>query len=260
MKRSPGRPGMGPEWEAYVARTARQLAYPPTPPLVVREALGVRTGRTGRQRLGWRAVAAVLALVLVAAALLAVPDVRAAIRDVLRLGGVTIWLDEPDSATQTPPPLPLLESEGYLTGETTLAEARAAVDFPLQLPGYPPGVGAPDRVFLQDLGGPLVVLVWTEPDDPVRVRLALHILGPGATVNKGAPESFIETTVNGDWALWIQGPYVLQVSPPWNPRAQPGSGYLVTGRVLVWEEDGITYRLEGDLSLDDAVRIAESLQ
>ena len=33
----------------------------------------------------------------------------------------------------------------------------------------------------------------------------------------------------------------------------------VSGNVLAWEREGLTYRLEGDLSMEAARRIAESL-
>ena len=35
---------------------------------------------------------------------------------------------------------------------------------------------------------------------------------------------------------------------------------MIDGHVLIWEENKITYRLETDLELDEAIRIAESLQ
>ena len=35
---------------------------------------------------------------------------------------------------------------------------------------------------------------------------------------------------------------------------------LIDGNVLIWEENKITHRLETDLALDEAIRIAESLQ
>jgi hypothetical protein len=35
---------------------------------------------------------------------------------------------------------------------------------------------------------------------------------------------------------------------------------LIDGHVLIWEEDGITYRLETGVTLEEAVKIAESLQ
>jgi hypothetical protein len=34
----------------------------------------------------------------------------------------------------------------------------------------------------------------------------------------------------------------------------------VDGNTLIWEEQGITYRLESNLSLEEAVKIAESLE
>jgi hypothetical protein len=35
---------------------------------------------------------------------------------------------------------------------------------------------------------------------------------------------------------------------------------LIKGHVLIWEQEEITYRLETDLPLEEAVRVAESLQ
>jgi len=35
---------------------------------------------------------------------------------------------------------------------------------------------------------------------------------------------------------------------------------LVNGHVLIWENGEVTYRLETDLSMEEAVKIAESLE
>jgi hypothetical protein len=35
---------------------------------------------------------------------------------------------------------------------------------------------------------------------------------------------------------------------------------LINGHVLIWEEGNITYRLETALPLEEAIKIAESLQ
>ena len=35
---------------------------------------------------------------------------------------------------------------------------------------------------------------------------------------------------------------------------------LVEGNVLLWEQDGVTYRLETELPLDEAIKVAESLE
>ncbi len=67
-----------------------------------------------------------------------------------------------------------------------------------------------------------------------------------------------ETSVKGQPALWTQGPYLLQFER--DGQVIVDTRRLVTGHVLIWVEKGITYRLETDLSLEEAVRIAESLK
>jgi hypothetical protein len=69
-----------------------------------------------------------------------------------------------------------------------------------------------------------------------------------------------ETTVHGGRALWVRGPHVLQVQPsPANGQSSMDMRRLVAGNVLVWEEAGITYRLETTQPLPEALRSAESL-
>jgi hypothetical protein len=66
-----------------------------------------------------------------------------------------------------------------------------------------------------------------------------------------------EARVKGRRAIWTTGPYVLEVGD-----AQ-GVGLdmrrLVRGHALIWTEGALTYRLETDQDLDEAIRIAESL-
>jgi hypothetical protein len=74
-------------------------------------------------------------------------------------------------------------------------------------------------------------------------------------VRKVQVQSVTSTTVNGQAAVWAVGPYTL-----FYRNGDLVEQRLVTGHVLIWEQAGITYRLEGDLSLDEAVSIAESLE
>ena len=91
--------------------------------------------------------------------------------------------------------------------------------------------------------------------------MSLTIFGPSAFAQKSLIEhtSITETTVDGNRAVWTEGEHVLQMQ---NGDYQPVR--LVTGSVLVWTEESesgsITYRLESTLPLEEAVRIAESLQ
>jgi len=249
---------MGQEWETYVQNTARTFAYPPTPDLSRRisERLAAQTARSPKPRL--RMALALLVVVMVLGALLAVPQVRAAVREVLRIGGITLFVEEP---ADTPAPLPPLLVPGEpvyeLAGETTLKNAQKQVYFSIRIPEI---LGAPDHVYLQDFGGHVVVLVWVEPENPLRARLSLHLLAPGVQAFKGEPRIIQETSVNGQRAYWTQGPYILEFRRPYSQQTTHDLRRLVEGNVLIWEQDDITYRLESSLSLEEAVKIAESLQ
>jgi hypothetical protein len=150
-----------------------------------------------------------------------------------------------------------------LAGETTLARAAVGAGFPIRLPAYPADLGAPDRVFLQTQGAPMVVAVWLDPARAGQARAALFEIAPGniglekSGFIKGVPPELQNTTVNGQPAAWTTGPYVLVI--------KSGDGVferVVAGHVLIWAEQGLTYRLElgSEASLAEAVRIAESLR
>ena len=68
-----------------------------------------------------------------------------------------------------------------------------------------------------------------------------------------------ETTVDGERALWVRGPHLLQFREK-NGNVDYDTRRLVNGNVLIWQEDTLTYRLETDLPLEEAVRVAESLR
>jgi hypothetical protein len=280
-------------WELAVQAAARAFPYPPTPDLAgrVRGRLAAPSRRaSGRLRpLAW----ALAALLLILAGLLAVPQVRAALVEVLQIGGIRIFVvpptpsaipppETPAAPSATPSPSPILQVETPavgtpaappatpaavlpaatplasvldLAGETTLEEARRQAGFTIRTPAYPPDLGSPERVFLQDLGGPLVVLVWTVPGQPGSVRLSLHEFGAGTYADKLAPAVVQETTVNGVRAAWTEGPHLLVFR-----SGDAGPRELVHGHTLIWEQGGITYRLETDQDLAEAVRIAESVR
>ncbi len=268
-------------WEARLRATAGALPYPSTPDVAgaVRRRLAAASARlaprsfiTRRPRLAW----AIALVVLLVAGLLAVPEVRAGLLQFLRIGAVRIFLAPPTPtpgeaeaivtalpatgvlpvATSTPRPTPTLAASLIdLGGETTLEEARARFGFPIALPAYPSGLGPPDRVFLQNFGGPMVVLVWLDPAQPDRVRLSLHLLTCDVCATKNDPPVLQTTSVNGQPAIWTEGPYMLQLN-----NGSIDVRRMIEGHVLIWADGPITYRLETDLSLDEAVKIAESLK
>ena len=208
----------------------------------------------------WMSLAALLLLAL----LLLTPQVRAGMGTIIRLGAVRIGLAPAASATATPSPpytgpVPTpLPSLLDLAGATTLDQARAQAGFPIRLPAYPPDLGPPQYVFLQNLNGPMVALVWVDPAHPSSVRLALFELSSDVYIYKSGAHTVTETTVNGQRALWTEGPYLVQVIE--NGQVTFATRVLVNGHALIWTEGDITYRLETTASLDEAVKIAESLR
>jgi hypothetical protein len=70
------------------------------------------------------------------------------------------------------------------------------------------------------------------------------------------PKVIRETQVNGQYAVWAEGVYPLKVSN----GNEIEFTRLMSGHVLIWEGGDVTYRLETDLSMEEAIRIAESLE
>jgi hypothetical protein len=214
--------------DALLRSVSTRLDVPPTPHItVVTDAVLARLDEPA-PRTGWRPVqrvvaAAVAALLALATAMVVSPAVRAAVFDLLRIGGVEIHENQPPPVTPTvDPPLP---------GErdVTLAQARAEASFPLKLPA---DLGAPTHVRLADGTPPRVVtMAFTD----------IH-----------------RTDVDGDPAIYVDRPHVVIYDD------RDGTLREATARLaaatLIWESDGITYRLEGDLTEDEAVAIAESMR
>jgi hypothetical protein len=248
---------ISPEHEETKLRAiARAFPYPPTPDIARSVTLRLEKKASPKRslRLAWIAAALVVAL----AALLAVPTVRAQLAEWIQIGVVRIFQG---SATPTPEPSTtpqptLLPSLLDLDGETTLETARQLASFPVLLPSYPSDLGLPDHVFLQEMDQPFLILVWVNHQQPGRVALSLQTFPPGSiAAEKWNPTSVNETTVNGHSAAWVTGPYLIRLR-----NGNLDMRRLVEGNVLVWEQDGLTYRLETKLSLSEAVKIAESLK
>lgn len=258
--------------EQRLARAARAFPYPETPSLAdaVRYSHRPRRGLLAPRRLALAVVAIVLA------ALLAVPEVRAGIRSWI-IGVIEVIPNAPAASAipasmpaATPPapsptattPAPRAEAAVLrgLAGPTSLEDARRRFPLPIRLPLYPADLGPPDRVYVQDLDGSATILVWLEPADPSHVRLSLHLLTSPAFGSKTnvSPENVRETSVDGQRALWIDAPHLLEVFDA--GRRDFVLRRLVEGKVLIWQQDNVTYRLESDLALEEAVRVAESLE
>jgi hypothetical protein len=267
--------------ENRLRAAAQGLPYPPTPDIAraVLQRLAEVPTTTARHkpyaaRRRFVLVAGTLILVLLAG-LLAVPSVRAAVIEFLQVGVIRIILPNPTPTltpttpsisssaptfmpTRLPQPSPTpkyLIAINELQGETTLEAAMKKASFTLQLPTYPENLGEPQRVFVQDLGGTMVVMVWTAADNPENAALVLYQIAPESWAGeKSKPTSLEYTQVNGREAVWAEGPYVLYLTD-----GDLDLRRLIPGHTLIWEEGDITYRLESYLSLSQTIKIAESL-
>ena len=102
----------------------------------------------------------------------------------------------------------------------------------------------------------MVILVWTDPVNPKNAYLSLHEIGSESIwMGKFEPRVVQETQINGRYAVWLQGPYLVKLN-----NGNYNFRRTVEGNTLIWEENGITYRLETDLSLEETIKIAESLK
>jgi hypothetical protein len=256
-------------FEKQLLSISRGLEYPRTPDVassVMRRLRPSRRLRFLSRPLAW----SLTILLILCSSLMLIPSARAAIIEFIQIGVVRIFRAEPTPlvppneeapvfpVTATPGPaseplIPVLES---LLGEMTLEEAQQAVDYPILLPSYPPELGQPGRVFVQDADGAMTILVWTNPQQPEDVLMSLHFIPDGSwAVKKVNPLVIQETTVNGQRAIWTVGPYPIRFS-----SGSIDFVRLVDGHVLIWAEGSTTYRLETDLSLEEAIKIAESLE
>ena len=256
------------DFETQMGSIAGGMKYPPTPDIAGAVAAHLRGTRQPRFVSRTVARSLVFAIILLVS-LLFIPPVRAAVVEFIQIGIVRIFRSDPAPApeevpstttplTATPGPtipslIPLLEE---MAGETTLGDVQKMVEYPILLPAYPADLGEPDRVFVQDAEGFMTILVWIDPQQTDQIRMSLHLIPEGSwAIEKGSPRFIQETQVNGQWAYWAVGPYPLRL---FNGDLQYRR--MIDGQVLIWEKAGITYRLETDLALEEAIRIAESLE
>jgi hypothetical protein len=223
----------------------------PEPPAGLTTAVLARLDEPARRptpRLLPRLVAAALALLVALAVAMAVsPTVRAAVLDFFKIGGVEI--------NYSPPPVTPTTSDVPQPGERdmSLAAARAAVRFDIRVPAL--------------LGDPDSVRVIDSADGVPRV---VSLRYPGARVDEFGgrispvfekflhADEAVPTDVDGAPAIWIPAPHpVIYMDEHGEVHEEAAR---LAARTLIWEERGLTYRLEGDLTQEQAIVVARSLR
>ena len=200
-----------------------------------------------RARRWQRAAVAAAAFVLVVAGVLALsPRARSVAADLFDVAGIDIHLGTSDE------PAPPLGENLRLGRHVRLAQAQARVDFPIRVPRAP---GPPPAVYLR---GDVVSLAYdgvlvTEFAADVGEDFVVKEL-PTGTVT-AAPEVF-----PGVKGFWFTGePHRLYYNDDVTGAARSETLRLATN-TLVWAEAGVTYRVEADVPVAEALRIARSLR
>jgi hypothetical protein len=243
--------------ERALVDLAIHLDHPTAPdlPARVRARIEDAVAPPGRRPLRIRARVAIAAV-----AALAVGGVTLgpAIADWLGIDGVRV--------RQEAPPVTAVGQSLDLGEAVSHDDAEAQVGFDLQVPGR---LGDPDELWIDHAAlVPIVTLVYRpRPGLP-----AAELTGAGAllselrgavddrtVIDKFARDARVELVrVNGARALWIEGAHEVAMLAP--------DGRIVVERVrlaanvLLWERDGITFRLESVLTRDAAIRIAASVR
>ena len=248
--------------EARLLELGEHIAYPPVPALATRVTARLQSPpRRGPlvfpswSRARAVLVAATMIAVLATGVLVASPTTRQAVADWLGIGGIRITFDE-DREARTP-----VTDELNLGRSVSLEEASDHTGFEVAVPA---ALGEPDAVYLNpDLPGGEVSLVYLPRPDLPEVGSS----GAGAVVTqfRGTGETdpylkkmadlgteVMQVTVSGHVGFWLSGaPHLLIGEFPPTRRT--------AGNTLIWEDHGITYRVEADVTLQRALEIADSL-
>jgi hypothetical protein len=260
-----------------LADLAASLEFPPTPDLAA--AVSARLDQApsptpARPRrwswpTGWRRLAvAGLAVVLLAVAVLAAsPGTREAVARRLGLRGIGVELGGPPPSTATTTTGGRLDLG--LGERVTLEEARRRVGFPVLVP-QTGGLERPDAVFVSEAVPPggRVDLVWrARPGLPASGFTDAGLLiteFQGQTtpefIKKVAVAGQVEfLEVGGEPAYWFSGEphFFTYLDRAGNFREEQTR---LAGNTLIWQRGALTLRLEGEISKEEALRIAESMR
>jgi hypothetical protein len=269
-----------PELEQALADLAAALEFPPTPDLAA--AVGARLDEAparapapARRRgwpiglYGWRrlAVAGLVAVLLAAAVLVASPGTREAVARRLGLRGVGVELGGPPPPTVTTRPGERLDLG--LGERATLEEARRRVGFPVLVPGAA-GFRQPAAVFVNGNmppGGRVDLVYRARPGLPASPFTDAGLL---VTEFRGQPSpDFLkkvavlgmveEVTVGGEPGYWFSGePHFFTYQDARGEVREEQT--RLAGNTLIWQRGDLTLRLEGEITRQEALAIAESMR
>ena len=230
------------ELELRLRELGGEIAYPATP----RFALELDQRPARRPWLRPLALGFAILVAVVAGVLAFSPGARSAFLEIFHIRGATVERVES---------LPDVRAQRLDFGErVSRNEAERRVGFELLDLG-----SEPDAIFVRPDG--LASVVY---GDPARPRLVLS-QARGAIydgfIKKTADQGTIidEVTVDGEPGLFVDGPQHFVMFLDENGLISDERTYLA-GTVLLWNRADRLLRLEGDLTEEDALELAESVE
>jgi hypothetical protein len=231
--------------ERALRELAREVEFPREPDLAAEVGRRLRAEPQPRRPVALIRRPLALGLAVLAAAVaaaFAVPQTRAAILDLLGVGGATI------ERVETLPPA---EERGLDVpgGPVSLKQAQDETDLELRVPdGY-------DAVYLdRSFRGGMVSFAWR---DERLVLTQFHgVATPYIEKSAGPGTNIRQVEVDDAIGYWLTGRrhVVVFADDTGNVRER-----RVAGNVLLWERGGVTYRLEGPRTLAQALEVVAGL-
>lgn len=204
-------------------------------------------------------VAATLAVILVAALLLT-PQVADALGNLLSVTGVQVYrVPQTPTAIATAPALALPGRR-----VATIAEASGSVGFAVRAPA---ALGEPSAIYVETAPARVTMVyasvkgiapspqagvsaIVVEFKGTLETQIMAKAIGPGTTLDA------VPLGTGVGYYLAGQPHQFFFRDPAGN--IQPETLRLA-GNTLLWEEGGVTYRLEAQVDRDEAIRIASTL-
>lgn len=237
------------ELERALLAVGRNLELPVTPDLTgavrTRLAEGRRPSLFSRRAL----IVALAVLAVALGAVLAVPQARSTIRDWLGIGNVTIRYVE------DLPPVDQATAGLELGEQMSLEEARERAGFRVRVPTVE-GLDDPPKVFYNDTSSQVAFLYGSEEKPKLLITQADARGAIEKLVNLNVTERELVVVEPGYAGIWLYG----EKHAIFYPSTDHEEPFRLVGNALVYEIDGVTLRIEAEISKDDALRIARSMR
>jgi hypothetical protein len=237
------------ELERALLTVGRNLEVPAAPDLTgavrARLAEGRRPSLFSR-----RALVVTLAVLAVAVgAVLAVPQARSTIKDWLGIGNVTIrYVEEL-------PPVEQATDDLGLGEQMSLEEARERAGFRVRVPTVD-GLDDPPKVYYNESSSQVAFLYGSEEKPKLLITQADARGAIEKIVNLNVTERELVVVEPGYAGIWLYG----EKHAIFYPSTEHEEPFRLVGNALVYEIDGVTIRIEAELSKDEALRIARSMR